>query len=309
MPTIAPADLRRGRPVLLRESGLRHSLGWQDNRRAGPGFVVVQLGGLDRVKVLERFPLTETGWAAAWLALSGRDAEAASAIATKLTQLRAGSHATAALVALDAESFRYLPALTFRGGSGAGSLTEGNPYDVRFLRDRVIVCPPRSAAAMVEVRYLDVEAVEVSGPVPGRSAGELAVLILGLGLLGALLGLILFRSLVGFLLGAVVFGLVGALAGASSSKIGTIVRIRGRDAELYFVNTLKPPDALRIELSEVMRTIESARTVSTVDSREPADLAPGSIPDQLGKLASLLEQGLISRDEFDHLKAKLIATS
>ena len=33
------------------------------------------------------------------------------------------------------------------------------------------------------------------------------------------------------------------------------------------------------------------------------------IPDQLSKLASLLQQGMITRDEFEHLKAKLIAKS
>jgi hypothetical protein len=31
-----------------------------------------------------------------------------------------------------------------------------------------------------------------------------------------------------------------------------------------------------------------------------------SIPDQLSKLASLLADGLLSREEFEHLKAKVI---
>jgi len=51
-------------------------------------------------------------------------------------------------------------------------------------------------------------------------------------------------------------------------------------------------------------------------SREPAPSCRGgrvnwpqvsaSIPDQLSKLASLLADGLLSREEFEHLKAKVI---
>ena len=198
--------------------------------------------------------------------------------------------------------------MTFNGGSGGGPLIKGQAYDLRFLGDRIMVCPCRSAEAIVEVPYRDVETVEVSGSSPGKSPGELLVLILGLGLLGALLGLVLL-GLVGFLLGAVVFGLVGALVGAASSTTATVVRLRGRDAEFYFLHTQMRPDALRIDLSEPLRAIEGARATQAGDSDEPADLAPGSIPDQLSKLASLLQQDLITRGEFEHLKAKLIAES
>jgi hypothetical protein len=37
MPAVAPSELYRGSPRLLRTSGLRHSLGWQLHRTAGPG--------------------------------------------------------------------------------------------------------------------------------------------------------------------------------------------------------------------------------------------------------------------------------
>ena len=36
-------------------------------------------------------------------------------------------------------------------------------------------------------------------------------------------------------------------------------------------------------------------------------MASESIPDQVSRLASLLQQGLITREEFEHLKARLIA--
>ncbi len=307
MPSVPRADLFRGSPNLLVASGPRHSLGWQDHRKAGPSFVVARLGQFGRIKVTERFPLTDQGWAAAWRALSGLDAGAAAAVAARLGQMEAGRRAAAALVALDADSLRCLY-VTFNGGSGGALLTKGRAYDMRFLSDRILVCPPRSVSAIVEVPYRNVETVEVSGSSPGKSPGEVLVLILGLGLLGALLGLVVL-GLLGFLLGAVVLGLVGALVGAASSKIETIVRLRGQDAELYFLHTEKPPEAVRMELSEPLRAIENAREAQAADSDEPTDLAPGAIPDQLTKLASLLQQGLITRDEFEHLKAMVIAQS
>ncbi len=310
MPSIPRTVIYRGRPKLLLESGLRHSLGWQDDRKAGPSFVVVRLSALDRINVSARFPLTERGWADAWQTLSGVDAVAAAAIAERLARLEAGSRAAAALAALDAESVRCLRRVTYNGGAGEAPLTKGRAYDVRFLSDRIMICLPGSAGTVVEVPYRDVDTVEVSGSSSGKLSGELIVLILALGLVGALLGLVVLGlGLVGFLLGALVFGLVGALAGVASSKADTIVRLRGRDAEFYFSHAAKPPDDLRIELSEPLRAIENARASQTADSDAATDLASGSIPDQLGKLASLLQQGLITREEFDRLKGKLIATS
>jgi hypothetical protein len=308
MPRVPPADLYPGTPNLLLASGLRHSLGWQDHRKAGPGFVVVRLTRQGSIKVAERFPLTEQGWADAWRALSGLDAGASVALAAKLAQKEAGSRAAAAIVALDAESLCCLRRMTFNGGSGGAQLTKDQAYDLRFLADRIMICPSRSTKAIVEMPNQDVETVEVSGSSPRWSPGELLVLILVLGLVGALLGLVVL-GLVGFLLGAVVFGLVGALVGESSNKIESIVRLRGRNAEFYFMNTEKRPDALRIELSEPLRAIENARAAQQGGSNEPEDLAPESIPDQLNKLASLLQQDLITRDEFEYLKAKLIAKS
>ncbi len=108
------------------------------------------------------------------------------------------------------------------------------------------------------------------------------------------------------LAGAAGLGLA-ALAVTASPRTGTIVRLRGRDAEFYFAHTDKGPDALRIELSEPERAIEAARAAQAGDPDQRADQTSGSIPDELSKLASLLRQDLITRAEFEYLKAKLIA--
>jgi hypothetical protein len=132
-----------------------------------------------------------------------------------------------------------------------------------------------------------------------------------IGLLGALLGLFIVRPPVfGLLLGGVIFGCVGAAIGAASSpKVETTVRIRMQEAELYFLSTVKSADAVRIEMSGPLRAIEEAHARGLGDANEPAVQPSATVPDRLSQLASLLQQGLITREEFEHLKAKLIAES
>jgi len=307
MPSVPRSQLYRGAPYLL-DTDARHSIGWRDNRKGGPSFVVTRLGPLDSIKVKETFPLTEQGWAAAWRALAGADPGAAQAVAATLARRDQGARAAAALADLDAQSLSCLRRVTFTGGSGDLPLAKGQACDLRFLRDRIMVSPPGSPEAIVEVPYRDAETVEIGGTgQDNKLTGELLALILGLALIGAVLGLFVL-GLLGLLLGALLFGLIGALAGASSTKTEAIVRIRCRDGELHFLYAGQRPDALRTELSEPLEAVRRARAEPASDTDEPAQLPPGSIPDQLTKLASLLQQGLINRDEFEHLKAKLIAS-
>jgi Short C-terminal domain len=61
---------------------------------------------------------------------------------------------------------------------------------------------------------------------------------------------------------------------------------------------------LRIELSRPLVAIRDAQQArSAGDSGSAA-----SVGTELQKLADLLDRGLLSRDEFDQLKAKLIAS-
>lgn len=306
MPEVPRSRLRRGTPQLLVESGLRHSLGWQDHRQAGPSFVVVKLRGLDSVKVTSRFPLTEQGWNDAWRRLSDLDADAAAVVGAKLASREEGRRALAALAALDADTVRCLRRMTYKGGSSDSPLAQGRAYDLRFLADRLMICPAFSATTDVEVPYADVETFEVTGSDRRMSSGEQAAVILGLGLAGALLGLLVL-GLLGLLLGALLFSSIGALATATSTRIETIVQLSGRGSEFFFMNTEMAPDAMRIEVSAPLTAITGARTARQSDSGPLPERASESIPDQLSKLASLLADGVLSREEFDHLKAKVIA--
>jgi hypothetical protein len=203
---------------------------------------------------------------------------------------------------------RVLRNMTYNGGSGGLPMTQGQSYDLRFLDDRLTVSLSAYAVDVAELPYHDVGAMEVSGSDRAKSTGSTAAVILGLALVGALLGLLLL-GLLGFLLGALIFGLMGALITARSSRIKTILRLRGHDAELTFSTTKKTPDAMRTELAEPLKTITGARAAQQPGSGELAAQASESIPDQLSKLASLLADGLLSREEFEHLKAKVIAQS
>ncbi len=307
MPSVSPDKIYRGTPDLLVGYGVRFSLGWQDHRKAGPSFVLVRERRTGAV-VKARFPLTEQGWKSAWRALSSADPSAAAAVAEKLAALAARDSVAAALDALDRESLCDLRRVTFKGGSGGAALAKDQPYELRFLGDRITVSLQRRLDPVLTIPYQDVDAVEVSGSGKvSKPLGELLVWVLGLGLLGAILGVIVLGP-VGLLLGAILFGLIGAIAGSAATSVETIVRIRDSEAELYFLSLEREPDALRIELSAAISTIEAARDTPPDQAEAPAVLPSGSIPDQLGKLASLLEDGTITHDEFEHLKARLISS-
>jgi hypothetical protein len=196
--------------------------------------------------------------------------------------------------------------MIYSGGSGEAPMTRGQAYDLRFLADRLMISLSAFAVDVTELSYHDVEAVEVSGSDRGKSAGEKAAWISALALAGALLGLLLL-GLLGGLLGALLFGLIAGLLTASSGTTKAILRLRGHDAEFFFSTTKKAPDALRIELSGPLKTITGTRATGRSGSRQLAAQVSGSIPDQLSKLASLLADGVLSREEFEHLKAQVIA--
>lgn len=318
MPRVPRYELYRGTPILLLDSGFRRSLGWQDHRLAGPCFVVVRKSPLGRIKVTDRHPLTEEGWEGAWRTLAGADSKAAAAIAARLAGRAARDRAAAGLDALDARSLRCLRRVTFSGGTDGVPLTKGSSYDVRFLSDQVVICPCRSTDAVAVVPYRDVGEVEVSGSTSGMSTEMTVLMTLAVGLLGALLGLLVYR-IPGLVLGFLIFAAVGALIGGAGAKIETTVRVRGQDAEFYFLDTQRRAEALRIELAEPLKAIETARAARAGREQAAAEPAAGPeqppgeaaapVTDRLSQLASLLQQGLLTRDEFDHLKAKLIAGS
>lgn len=301
MPRV-PQDRLSRDPQLVLESGSRLSLGWQKDRKAGPCFVVIRQSWMGTLRVTERFPLTEQGWASAWRALGEADHGAAVSLAAELAARR---ERAAAVATLGSAAGGLVP-VRFSGGSGDPPFTKGTYCDLRFLDDRLVVTRADSAFAVVEVPYRDAEAVEVGGPGPfGLPAGLLLSLTLAASLLGAWIGFAV-HGRVGLWFGGLIGGALGALIGAAFTKTETTIRVDTGDAEYFFVHQAQLPHALRADLSAQLMAIRAARAGRATDPAEPGST---SAADQLTRLASLLQDGLLTREEFDNLKARLIAGS
>jgi hypothetical protein len=311
MPVVAASELFRGAPRLLRNSGVRHSIGWQDHRSAGPGFVVARLSQLDIIKVVARFPLTPDGWVSAWQALLELDPDAAASIAERLVARTEREIAAE----LDSNSVR-LRWMTYDVGSGGAPLIRGQSYDLRFLDDRLEIFPAGPGGAVAELPYRTVEAVDIEGSARGRPSSETIAIVSAGALGGAVIGFVVLGAL-GLFLGALLVGLIAAAAIASADGSKTILRLRGPDSEFFFSKASASADALRIELSRPLLAIDRARGNGS-PAGPPAPPAPsgpartalpaeGTTADQLTKLAALLADGLLSREEFDQLKARVIA--
>jgi hypothetical protein len=302
MPVIRPSERFIGQPYPLLD-GPTPVVGWQGrpDAKGGPVFVIMSRSMLGSYKVVDRFPLTEEGWAEAWKALVKLSPAAAGKIRATLASRTAEDRAlqrrfepSPEVAELDSRSLACLYEVALLGGYATrASLTIGEYYDVRFLEDRLIVVPALQADVLIGVPYSDIEDVEIGGPGLVKSGG---------GFMGGGFGA------VGALEGMAVAAVLNALTTQISIK--TVVRIQASDCELFLLHTRATPEQLRINLSRPLAAIRAARAPSLPaehKDREPA--RPSSPVEELTKLASMLDSGLLNREEFDRLKAKLLADS
>lgn len=285
-PVVKPDEIWSGTPNVLVD-GSRYALGWQGwpEKKGGPGFVIARRGAMGTLGVVERYPLTAEGWVQAWQALVRLDPAMAEKIRLVLARRAEEDSGFAERRALDARSLSYVPHVIFIGGYSSGTeLAAGDMYELRFLEDRLSVFREGSLQSSAEFGYADVQAVEVAGPglVKKWSLGQQAML-------------------------TAAFGVTGALVAYGSTRIKTFVRVQSADAELFFLNTGMLPEDLRIHLSRGLGAIREAQAPpvgSGDDHRQPRS---GSLVDELSRLAGLLDNGLLTREEFDQLKTRLIA--
>jgi len=231
-PAIAPDELYTGGPFVLEmltaEPGWKHTLGWMERseRKGGPCFVLVRSTFLGSLRAVERFPLTDAGWARAWKALVRLSRDDATRTRDVLAARARAAASEAAAAELAGQSIGLLAGVRYVPGSGElPDIDSGVGCDVRFLADRVVILPAASARVLATFPYPEVEAVEIGGPghvqrwTPGQQAA---------------LGL--------------VFGLPGILAG-QATDIKTVVRFQTDQCELFVVHSKTEPDVLRMELS------------------------------------------------------------
>jgi len=299
MPVILPSEQVPGAPYPLLD-GLSPTLGWEFRSLAkgGPAFVIVRRTGLGSLKVVESFPLTEDGWARAWQSLARQNPAAVPQILATLgareadaARLRTRDADSREVAELEAHALLSLRGVAYLGGYVPESaITPGGLYDVLFLQDRLVVSAHRQAKVLAEVPYSQVEDVEIGGPglvkTGGRFVGG------GFGLTGAVEGM-------------AIAAVLNTLTTRTSVK--TIVRIQGTSCELFLLHTRLTPEQLRIAMSRPLGTIRSARATQTAGSiQHETPVTTLSPVQELTKLADMLEKGLLTREEFNLMKAKLL---
>jgi hypothetical protein len=163
---------------------------------------------------------------------------------------------------------------------------------VLFLEDRLVVFAHRQVKLLAEVPYSQVEDVKIGGPglvkTGGRFVGG------GFGVSGAVEGM-------------AIAAVLNALTTRTSIK--TVVRIQGTSCELFLLHTRLTPEQLRIAMSRPLGAIRSARATKAAGGiqHEAPVAAPSPVQELANvKLADMLEKGLLTREEFDLMKAKLL---
>jgi len=141
-----------------------------------------------------------------------------------------------------------------------------------------------------EFDYAEVEQLRVGGPGAVKSGG---------GFVGGGFGLD------GAVSGMAIAGLLNAIT--TRTTVTTIVQLITTDAELYLHNSHISPDKLEMSLSPVMGILRRInREKEAVPQALPPIAGPGAVM-ELKHLADMLAQDLITREEFDELKAGVLA--
>lgn len=291
MPVISPSEQSPGPLPLLAE--VSPIVGWhfRPPAKGGPVFVIMRFGAIGFFKVVERFPLTQDGWARAWQSLVRQNPAAIPQVLATLDAREAAAASTRGWQELDARTLVTLAEVAYLGGYlPEPAITPGEQYDVRFLDDRLAVFACRRADVLVEVPYGQVEYVEIGGPGLIRTGGGFVGG--GFGVTGAIEGMAV---------AAVLNGLT------TRTSIKTVVRVQGTGCELFLLHTKVTPEQLRIQMSRPLGAIRSARAADEARGiQHEGCAAPPSPVEELAKLADLLEKGLLTREEFDLMKANLL---
>jgi hypothetical protein len=202
------------------------------------------------------------------------------------------------LASLHTSAVAVVPQCRVIGGSGIDvAPSTHTTWELIFTEDQVVLCQTSPLAkdrladadwrgfGLLQIGWEDLR-LYVAG------AGEVRI---GGGFFGG-----------GFsLLGAAGGRLMGSMLNAltSSSTIDTVLRLQKPSAELYLFHDALAPQALKVALAPVFDRLRQTQAPSAQQAAEAGD----DVIDRLHKLADLLDRGAITHDEFDELKARLLA--
>jgi hypothetical protein len=181
--------------------------------------------------------------------------------------------------------------VAYLGGYVPGAaIHAGAWYDVRFLEDRVLVFASHGVVVLAEVPYSEVEDVEIGGPGLVKTGGGFVGG--GFGAKGAIEGMAIATVL-------------NALT--TRTSITTVVRLTGTGCELFLLHNKLTPEQLRIAMSRPLGAIRTARATQAARAIQHEAPAKTMSPvEELSRLADMLGKGLLNREEFDLMKAKLL---
>src|SRR5258708_35460457 len=145
-----------GGSVLLLIIDRHPSVGWQwrPERKGGPCFLVGRETIMGDLKVIQRFPFTESGWSDAWRYLINLDPTIEARLRAKLLARQSAERTRVELAELNARPQILVEKVVLLGGDAAGAdLPAGKPYDLRFLDDRMLVTPAGRPETAAEIPY------------------------------------------------------------------------------------------------------------------------------------------------------------
>jgi hypothetical protein len=221
-------------------------------------------------------------------AAGAREVLAERAAADRARQEEAG--ATPELIALDVESLAPVRGVTLLGGYAPEvDMLVGHQYDIRFREERLAVYQHRRPDLVIELPYAGIEAVDIGGPGLVSSGGQFQ---------GAAFAAIV--ALEGLAVAAVLNLLT------TKTAIKTVIRVQAATAELFLLYTRQTPQDLRIYLSRPLAEIRAAQAAAAGRGAASGPASGAAQVENLARLAALLEAGLLTRAEFDTLKANLL---
>jgi hypothetical protein len=290
-PVPQPYELWLGAPYALVDKG-RYTIGWQSwpEKKGGPGFVTLRRGAMSTLKIVNRYALTDEGWAEAWREITALDPATAERARHQLARRTDADAVALERKRLQASSLGYLGRVIYLGGYVPGAeLTAGQPYDVWFTPDQIAVRAPGELKALAEVPYPEVATVDIGGPGLTKSGG---------GFIGGGYGV------AGAAEGMAIAAVLNALT--TRVKIKTVIRIEAAQAELFFLHTLVEPEALRIELSRALGAIRQAKP-ATIEPGGGGDRSYRSAAERLATVTRLHDEGVLTDQEYQAKRAEIIA--
>lgn len=166
------------------------------------------------------------------------------------------------------------------GGYGY-PLKQDQPLNIGINKSSVVFFNKESLQR-IETPFNEITELEISGP---------GTVTTNAGISGGGFGL------EGFLQGAVAAAVINAATTKSSTN--TFIRLLSNTGEIYLHTTEIEPAALKMKLSPVFVNLANR-------SKKAAGNSGGSISEEIERLQNLMKDGVISQEEFDSAKKKII---